>query len=132
MDERPFNQSLFNLEIIRLPPSLSGYAYKFTLTIPLLFEGREVFSGLDKVKLLGLLTEDFGGCTCTEDIVHPLFAGTWIDEQGNIVKNNNAMYVIYATQTDKSKEYFKTLQLNLQKSSGEEKILIEMIPVTLL
>jgi hypothetical protein len=91
-----------------------------------------IFSESDRDKLLILLIKDFKGCTFTEDISHPLFAGMGMDDKGRIVKNNNAMYIVYALQTDKSKKYFETLQLNLQKHSKEEKILIEMIPVTLL
>ncbi len=91
-----------------------------------------IFSESDRDKLLLLLIKDFKGCTFTEDVSHPLFAGIGMDDQGRIVKNNNAMYVIYTLQTDESKKYFETLQLNLQKHSREEKILIEMIPVTLL
>lgn len=132
MKRRPFNQPRFNLKNLRLPLSLKGYAYKFTLVIPILLKGKMIFSESDRDKLLILLIKDFKGCTFTEDISHPLFAGMGMDDKGRIVKNNNAMYIVYALQTDKSKKYFETLQLNLQKHSKEEKILIEMIPVTLL
>lgn len=132
MKKRAFGQPSFNLKKVRLFPNLSGYAYKFTLIIPLLFKGKEVFSASDKKKLLDLLSEDFGGCTCSGDITHPLYVGTSMNKKGEIVKNNNAMYTVYALQTDESIEYFQALQSNLQEYSSEEKILVEMTSVTLL
>jgi hypothetical protein len=55
-----------------------------------------------------------------------------VDEAGNVVRNENAIYTIYATHSERSIEYFRELQKHLQKYSGEEKILIEMLPVQLL
>jgi hypothetical protein len=128
---RPFGQVAYPAEEVRLE-ILRGYAMRFSLLIPLLWKGKVVFSPEDLLDLDALLTRDLGGCTRTHDVAHPLFQGTYEDQAGNVVRNENALYVVYTRHTDRSVEYFRELQDHLQKHSGEEKILIEMIPVQLL
>lgn len=129
--KRPFDQSTYDRNQLQLK-TLRGYALKFTLILPILWKGKRVFSESDEWKLQSLLTGDFGGCTYSYGVTHPLFQGTYVNEKGNIIRNENAVYTVYANHTDQSKDYFKELQHHLQKYSGEEKILIEMIAVTLL
>lgn len=128
---RAFNQLEYPTIEVRLT-LLRGYALKFTLVLPVLWKGQEVFSGGDEWDLQNLLTEDFGGCTYTYGVSHPLYQGTYVDETGNVVRNENAIYTIYAAHSERSIEYFRELQGRLQEHSGEEKILIEMLPVQLL
>ena len=111
--------------------TLRGFVYRFTLVIPILLEGERVFSDENRTRLRDLLTEDFGGCTYTNDINHPLFEGTY-QMDGEVVVNQNAMYVVYALQSEDSIDYFRTLQSNLETHTGEEKILVEMLALTLL
>jgi hypothetical protein len=61
---RAFNQQEYPTLEIRLT-SLRGYALKFTLVLPVLWKGQEVFSAEDEWNLQNLLTGDFGGCTYT-------------------------------------------------------------------
>jgi len=128
---RPFGQAAYPAEEVRLEV-LRGYAIRFSLLIPLLWKGKVVFSPEDLLDLDVLLTRDFGGCTRTHDVAHPLFQGTYEDQAGNVVRNENALYVVYARHTDRAVQYFRELQGHLERHSGEEKILIEMIPVQLL
>ena len=127
---RPFNQPVVDLTKIRVT-TLCGFVYRFTLVIPVMFEGKRVFSEVDRTLLRNLLTEEFGGCTYTKDINHPLFEGTY-QMENEVVINQNAMYIVYALQNDSSIDYFQTLQKNLETHTGEEKILVEMMALTLL
>lgn len=129
--KKPFGQNTYPLEEIQLS-TLSGYAYRFLLIIPVLFRGKRVFSREDEWELRRLLTKDFGGCSYTHGVTHPLFQGTYVNVEGNIIENENALYVVYARQTAQTERYFRELQQRLQEYSGEEKILIEMQPVVLL
>jgi hypothetical protein len=129
--ERPFSQSVYALEEIRVP-GLSGYALRFTVILPVLWQGRLVFAEEQQWGLRRLLTYDFGGCTYSYGLAHPLFQGTYLNSEGNVVVNENAIYTVYASQTLRSQEYFRELQRRLQECSGEEKILVEMQPVVLL
>ena len=109
---RPFNQPVVDLTKIRVI-TLSGFVYKFTLVIPVMLEGKRVFSEGDRILLRDLLTEDFSGCTYTKDVNHPLFEGTYqMDDE--VVVNQNAMYIVYALQNEDSIDYFRTLQRNLE------------------
>ena len=127
---RPFNQPVIDLNKIKVR-TLSGFVYRFTLVIPVMLEGERVFSEADRTLLRKLLTEDFGGCTYTKDVNHPLFEGTY-QMENEVVINQNAMYIVYALQNDDSITYFRTLQKNLETYTGEEKILVEMMALTLL
>ncbi|MBI1926176.1 hypothetical protein HYR99_18235 [Candidatus Poribacteria bacterium] len=127
---RPFNQPVVDLTKIRVT-TLRGFVYRFTLVIPIMLEGKQVFSEGDRILLRNLLTEDFGGCTYTNDINHPLFEGTY-QMDNEVVVNQNAIYMVYALQNEDSIDYFRTLQRNLEIHAGEEKILVEMMALTLL
>ena len=72
-------------EVVRLSQELKGVAYRFALLLPVLARGREVFSDNDWVDLQELLTDDFGGCTYTAGVTHPLLEGTWRDPGGDII-----------------------------------------------
>jgi hypothetical protein len=127
---RPFNQPVVDSTKLRVT-ILKGFVYKFTLVLPIMFEGKQVFSEEDRILLRDLLTADFGGCTYTNDINHPLFEGTY-QMDNEVALNQNAMYIVYALQSEDSIDYFRTLQKNLENYTGEEKILIEMMALTLL
>ena len=127
---RPFNQPVVDLTKIKVT-TLSGFVYRFTLVIPVMLQGKLVFSEVDRMHLRNLLTEDFGGCTYTNDVNHPLFEGTY-QMENEVVVNQNAMYVVYALQNDSSIDYFRSLQKNLETHTREEKILVEMMALTLL
>ena len=119
-------------EVVRLSQELKGVAYRFAVLLPVLARGREVFSDHDLVALQELLTDDFGGCTYTAGVTHPLLEGTWRDPAGDIVRDKHVQFVVYTTQTEEAGAYFRELQQRLQAYGQQEKVLIEQTTVRLL
>jgi hypothetical protein len=111
---------------------LKGVAYRFAILLPVLSRGREVFSDDDQEHLQELLTVDFGGCTYTPNITHPLVEGAWRDEAGSMVRDKHVQFVVYTSQTEESMAFFRELQQRLQASGQQEKVLIEQTAVRLL
>lgn len=117
---------------ILLPQALSGFAYRFAVLLPVLSRGRTVFCDDDLVGLQELFTKDFGGCTYTPNVTHPLLEGTYKDKEGKTVLDKHTQFVVYTTQTEEAMNYFRKLQKCLQANDVQEKVLIEQIPVRLL
>ena len=140
---RPFGQSKYSIKDLKIE-ELIGYAYKFSLLLPLTEKGKRIFSPVEQENLRTLFRKDFGGCTWTQGITHPLLAGEYIDENGVCILNEHARFEVYAKQNDLVIRYFQELERNLIKYSknvitkrvkdykGEEKLLIELITVKLL
>lgn len=126
--ERPYSQP--NYKNIKLE-GLCGKAYKFQITFPMSENSRQIFSDEHKAKLVDLLTQDFDGCTLTDDVTHPLLKGTYKDKDGNILKGKHSQIMVYTCQDDVCIDYFENLQETLKKVSGEDEILIEMNTVLL-
>jgi len=99
VEKRSFNQSVYESEELKMD-TLSGFAYKFILFLPLVEPGRRIFASEDEAQLRVLFNKDFGGCTYLKHVVHPLLAGEWIDEEtGKTIINDHSRYEIYAKQT---------------------------------
>ena len=143
MATRPFGQSRYNVRELRVK-ELTGYAYKFSLLLPITGNSKLIFSPEEEEELRTLFGEDFGGYTCTRGITHPLLMGGYLDKSGALVRNKHTRFEVYSNQNDLSIRYFKELSNNLVRYSenviagringykGEEKILIELITVKLL
>jgi len=140
---RPFGQSKYNVRELRIK-ELTGYAYKFSLLLPLTGNSKLIFSPKEEEELCTLFGKDFGGYTCTRGITHPLLMGGYLDKSGALVRNKHTRFEVYSNQNDLSIRYFKELSNNLVRYSknviaeringykGEEKILIELVTVNLL
>lgn len=140
---RPFGQSKYNTNELQIE-KLSGYAYKFSLLLPITEKGKFIFSSQEEEEMRTLFEEDFGGYTCTQGVTHPLVMGGYIDENGIRVLNEHTRFEAYTKQTDLAIRYFEELERNLIKYSenviakrvenykGEKKILIELTSVKLL
>ena len=126
--DRPFDHPEFTG--VKLD-KLDGHVYKFSIIFPMSEEGKEIFNDEQRANLTHLLTTDFGGCTLTDDVTHPLLQGTWIDGEGNVLKAKHSQAYVYASQSDQSIDYFRGLKKILEDISGEQEILIEMTPVRL-
>jgi len=99
---------------------------------PVLSRGRQVFRDEDLTDLQELLTDDFGGCTYTAGVTHPLLEGTWRDETGATVRDKHVQFVVYASQSEETPAYFRDLQERLQAHGNQEKVLMEQATVRLL
>jgi len=140
---RPFEQSKYNIEDLKIK-ELIGYAYKLSLLLPLTEKGKRIFSPADQLNLRTLFREDFGGCTWTQGITHPLLAGEYVDENGISILNEHARFEVYTKQNSLVIRYFQDLEKNILKYSknvitkrvkdykGEEKLLMELVTVKLL
>ena len=131
MCERPFTQSIYDCSKLR-KEDLSGYAYKFTLFIPISEADKVIFSDDDRHALCQLFNNDFGGVTYSKDVVHPLLSGEWKDDNGKVVVNNHARFEIYTQQSDTCIRYFCELKKNLEAHSGEQTIIVEKVAVHLI
>ena len=126
--KRPFDHPEFPDAKLK---DLDGQAYKFSIIFPVSEKGRKIFDEGDRAALVALLTNDFGGCTLTNDVTHPLMQGTWVGAEGQVMKGNHSQIYVYASQSEESVEYFRHLKKTLEKMSGEQEILVEMTPVVL-
>ncbi len=131
MPDRPFSQRIHDISKLKLP-SLSGYAYKFTLFLPLTKGSKQIFSTDSRDQLRRLLVDNFGGVTYSRDVVHPLLRGEWEDDEGNVITNEHAKYEVYSQPNEICERYFRELKKNLQTFSGEADILVEKTTVELL
>lgn len=142
---RPFGQSRYDVTELRVE-KLTGFALKFTLLLPVAQNGTVIFSSEDEGKLCNLLERDFEGYTCNPGVTHPLLMGGYISKDGVKIINQLTRFEVYSKQSPVSRKYFEELSDNLVKYSqniiaprinipiyeGEEKILIELMTVTLL
>lgn len=143
MATRPFGQSRYDVTALRVE-GLTGFAYKFSLLLPIALNGTRIFSLEEEDELRDLFEEDFEGYTCTPEASHPLLMGGYIDKDGARIINELTRFEVYSKPSIASKNYFAELSSNLMEHSqniiarrinsykGEEKILIELVTVELL
>lgn len=129
LEEKLYNK--LEIEDIQVM-DFKGFAYKFSILIPIYSNTREIFTRNDLASLQNVFSEDFGGCTRTNDVTHPLLMGTYKDEKGDVLLEKHSKFTVIAKQNDNSTEYFKLLQQILEDYSGETKILIERVPIELI
>src|SRR5262249_17234679 len=82
-----------------LRPPLAGYAYRFTLYLPLLAEGKPVFTG-EQCNLLGdLFHARFAGFSATATEGSPPWCGSWLPPGAvKPVINRHMLFVLYTAQ----------------------------------
>ena len=93
----------------RLVPPLSGYVYRFTIYLPLLCEGKEVFSNRQRFLLARLFHECFAGFSETASEGNPPWYGSWapLGARRPIV-DRHTLIVLYAPQPKKPRTSFAT------------------------
>src|ERR1700732_392864 len=99
-------QTLHNGFQGRLFPPLGGFAYRFTIFLPLLSEGREVFS-IRQRRLLGeLFHACCGGYTEASAEGHPPFYGSWLPPGAeHPIVDRHTLMVLYTPQTERAKDF---------------------------
>jgi hypothetical protein len=112
----------------RLHPPLGGFVYRFTVFLPLLCEGKEVFSGSQCQLLAKLFHACFGGFTQASAEGHPPFYGSWLPPGATapIVDRHTTM-VVYSPQVEEAKDCFRQLRWILEQKhvANQDVILIE-------
>ena len=130
--EPTFDQLLAALEsvpAVDLRPTLQGYAYRFTLVLPLLSEtGKEVFSGLQCALLSRLFNRRFGGYLASAREGHPPWYGSWLPPgvQQPVI-DRHMLFVVYTAQSTPAMTFFRYLKwvLQLEKVAHQEVVVIE-------
>jgi hypothetical protein len=112
----------------RLFPPLGGYVYRFTIYLPLLSKGKEVFSGWQRTLLADLFHDCFAGFSETAGEGHPPWYGSWLPPGASRpVVDRHTLMVLYAPQIEEAKEFFRRLRwlLEQDKEANQDVILIE-------
>jgi hypothetical protein len=118
-----------------LRPGLQGYAYRFTLYLPLLAEGKPVFTGEQRDLLADLFHTRFEGYSATAMEGSPPWYGSWLPpETQRPVIDRHMLFVIYTPQVEEAKLFFWYLKsiLELKEVVGQEVVLVEQIAVWLM
>jgi hypothetical protein len=112
----------------RLAPPLGGFVYRFTIFLPLLSEGAEVFTRAQRELLAELFHACCGGFTETSAEGHPPWYGSWAPPGAALpVIDRHTLMVVYTPQTDEAKSFFRQLRWILEQKqvANQEVVLIE-------
>jgi hypothetical protein len=112
----------------RLAPPLGGFVYRFTIFLPLLSEGKEVFTQQHKYFLADLFHDCMRGFTETASEGHPPWYGSWAPPGGaHPVIDRHTLMVVYTPQTEEAKDFFRQLRWILERKqvANQEVVLIE-------
>ena len=112
----------------RLIPPLGGFVYRFTIFLPLLSEGKEVFSGAQRELLAELFHACFGGYTRTAAEGHPPLHGSWLPPEAPWpIVDRHMLMILYTPQIDEAKDFFRQLRWILEQKhvANQEVVLIE-------
>jgi hypothetical protein len=117
------------------PPRLEGYAYRFTIVLPLLSsEGETVYAEHHLQALHGLFDERFGGSLTSSGVAHPAWYGSYRPTpDAPTVKDYHSIFYIYTRPIDAADRFFQLLKSVLKKGGfqEQEEILMERAPVWL-
>jgi hypothetical protein len=119
----------------RLAPPLEGLAYRFTIWLPILAQGKPVFSEEQRFLLGGLLEDCFGGYSQTSVEGFPPWSGSWLLEGAEKpIVDHHIQLVVYALQDAEALTCMRQLKWILQQEqvAGQEVVLIEQVPVHLI
>jgi hypothetical protein len=120
--EAEFKGSLF--------PPLGGYVYRFTIYLPLLSEGKTVFSKQQYALLVSLFHACFGGYSETSAEGHPPWYGSWLPAGAvRPIIDHHTLIVLYSPQTGGPKRFFSRLRwiLEQKEAANQEVVLIEHV-----
>jgi hypothetical protein len=118
----------------RLVPPLEGLAYRFTVFLPVLSQGRAVFTDRQLAVLIDL--DCCGGCSQSSLEGHPPWHGFWraAGRETAAICDQHVLLVVYALQNTEAVIFFQQLNWALQQEqvAGQEVVLIEQLPVRLI
>lgn len=117
-----------------LAPPLEGYAYRFTLFLPLLSEGKKVFTDEQTSDLGELFNRRFAGYTATTAEGAPPWYGSWLPAgTARPIIDKHMLFVVYSPQVEEAKTFFGYLKSVLQRKdvANQEVVLIEHTTVWL-
>lgn len=112
----------------RLAPPLGGFVYRFTLFLPILSEGRPVFTDVQREALAKLFHSCMRGFTETMAESNPPWYGSWAPPGGRRpIIDCHTLMVVYTPQIDEAKDFFGQLRWILEQKqvANQEVVLIE-------
>jgi len=114
----------------RLVPPLGGYVYRFTIYLPVLSEGKPVFSGRHVARLAKVFHDCFRGYSETAAEGTPPWHGSWFPpgaEQPII--DRHTLFVLYTPQIEEAKDFFRRLRWILEhdEDANQDVVLIEHV-----
>ena len=127
-------QTLRGLFRGRLCPPLGGFVYRFTIFLPLLSEGMEVFSAHQRRLLADLFHDCMNGYTETSAEGHPPWYGSWAPPDAvQPIVDRHTLMVLYTPQIEEAKDFFRQLRWILEQKqvANQDVVLIEHTTVWL-
>ncbi|HEV2948966.1 MAG TPA: hypothetical protein VGX70_16450 [Gemmataceae bacterium] len=119
----------------RLAPPMEGFAYRFTIWLPILTQGKAVFTEEQQSHLNDLFHDCFGGFSQSSVEGFPPWSGSWLPaEAEEPIVDHHIVLIIYALQDVQSLACMRHLKWILQQEhvAAQEVVLIEQIPVHLI
>jgi hypothetical protein len=112
----------------QLAPPLGGFVYRFTIFLPLLSDGKEVFSVAQRRMLAQLFHACCAGYTEASAEVHPPWSGSWTPPgSAEPIVDSHTLIVLYTPQTEAAKDFFRQLRWILEQKqvANQDVVLIE-------
>ena len=131
---KQFTEDLFLPSLRETPPRVQGYAFKYTLTLPLFSgAGRPVFLHEHLGLLHELLDDRFGGCSGTSYRSGAPYFGEYRPPGQEPERDNNTLTIVYANPIEASDRFFHVLKQILRRAPliPQDEILIERSEVFL-
>jgi hypothetical protein len=119
----------------RLAPPLEGLAYRFTIWLPVLAQGKAVFSESHQQILFGLFHDCFGGFSQSSLEGFPPWSGSWLPPNADVpIVDQHILFIIYALQDTEALTCLRQLKWVLQQDdvAAQQVVLIEKVPVHLI
>lgn len=118
----------------RLVPLLEGLAYRFTIWLPILADGKTVFTDQQQAVLYDLFHDCCGGLSQSNTEGFPPWSGSWLPQgTDRPVVDQHIMLLIYTLQNEEARLFFRQLKWVLQQEhiAAQQVVLIEQVPVHL-
>jgi hypothetical protein len=112
----------------RLIPPLGGFVYRFTIFLPLLSEGKEVFSRRQVYLLADLFHDCMDGFTEAAAEGNPPLYGSWRPPGATRpIVDRHTVLTLYTPQIDEAKDFFRQLRWILEQKhvANQDVVLIE-------
>lgn len=112
-------------------PPLDGFAYRFTVWLPIQSRGMSVFTKQHVACLVDFLLACCGGCSQSTLEGFPPWSGSWLPEGATKpVVDQHILFVVYTLQDAESVACMRQLKWLLQQDhvAAQQVVLIEQVP----
>jgi hypothetical protein len=119
----------------RLAPPLEGLAYRFKIWLPVLAQGKTVFSGAHRDLLRAFFHSCFGGFSQSNLEAAPPWSGSWLpDGAAAPIVDHHIHLIVYSLQDAEALTCMRQLKWTLQQDqqAAQQVVLIEKVPVHLI